>query len=293
MSAINVECALNGLKSGKPILFVHRAGEDSSKNYQLHVQNYVEIYIYMSGEVDYVVEDGYYSLRRGDIVVITPRETHMPVLRADCFYERFYILVPTDSFSEFFYDPLTDILDRRAKRSPLLVLPEEKREELLSDLYRISSMCYRDMSESDFFAAYMTLAKFISAVGAAFGDSARAVPSERQVQLPPLVKEILTYINNHLTAVSSIGELADTFHLSLPYMSSLFRKHIGVPVSTYLRTRRIGYAKQLLEEGKSVTFTCYECGFNDCSHFIRVFRECVGVTPLRYRNVALKAKRIR
>ena len=30
----------------------------------------------------------------------------------------------------------------------------------------------------------------------------------------------------------------------------------------------------------------YECGFNDFSYFIKIFRRYKGITPLKYRNSA-------
>ena len=40
----------------------------------------------------------------------------------------------------------------------------------------------------------------------------------------------------------------------------------------------------MLDEGADVTSVCYDCGFNDCSYFIKVFKSYVGMTPFRYKN---------
>jgi methylphosphotriester-DNA--protein-cysteine methyltransferase len=67
-------------------------------------------------------------------------------------------------------------------------------------------------------------------------------------------------------------------------MSALFSKHIGVTVREYLRIRKVGLAKQLLDGGASVTFACYESGFGDCSYFIKCFKQYTGLTPLQYKQ---------
>ena len=60
---------------------------------------------------------------------------------------------------------------------------------------------------------------------------------------------------------------------------------MGVPLVTYLQTRKIVLAKQMLEEGRSVTYACYESGFSDCSYFIMRFRKKFDITPERRREL--------
>jgi AraC-like DNA-binding protein len=67
-------------------------------------------------------------------------------------------------------------------------------------------------------------------------------------------------------------------------LSAVFRKHIGVPLVSYLQARKIALAKQLLEEGRSVTYACYESGFSDCSYFIMRFHKKFGMTPYKYQR---------
>jgi AraC family transcriptional regulator len=42
---------------------------------------------------------------------------------------------------------------------------------------------------------------------------------------------------------------------------------------------RLRHAARLLDEGASVTFTCYEVGFGSLSHFVTAFRKRFGVIP--------------
>jgi YesN/AraC family two-component response regulator len=102
--------------------------------------------------------------------------------------------------------------------------------------------------------------------------------------LPGPMREALSYIEAHLTQNITVREIAEAIHISPPYLSSVFRKHMGVPLVTYLQTRKIVLAKQMLEEGRSVTYACYESGFSDCSYFIRIFKRHLGMTPLQYRS---------
>jgi len=42
----------------------------------------------------------------------------------------------------------------------------------------------------------------------------------------------------------------------------------------------------LVETSMPVTEICYKIGFNDVTHFCRMFKKVVGVSPTNYRNIA-------
>jgi AraC-like DNA-binding protein len=64
----------------------------------------------------------------------------------------------------------------------------------------------------------------------------------------------------------------------------VFRELIGLPPHKYLLQLRLAHARSLLEAGNSVTATCYAAGFNNLSHFIRMFRGYFGVVPSRVKS---------
>jgi len=52
-----------------------------------------------------------------------------------------------------------------------------------------------------------------------------------------------------------------------------------------IQIKKIALAKSMLIAGSNVTETCFACGFNDCSYFIRIFRKYAGMTPAAYRRM--------
>ena len=103
-----------------------------------------------------------------------------------------------------------------------------------------------------------------------------------EIRIPSLVKNALEYISGSYGEITGIAPIAKRFFVSEQYLATVFKKHVGVTVGEYLQTKKISAAKELLKEGASVAFTCYECGFSDCSYFIKVFSKTVGETPHRY-----------
>ncbi|MBU3953186.1 MAG: helix-turn-helix transcriptional regulator [Proteobacteria bacterium] len=51
----------------------------------------------------------------------------------------------------------------------------------------------------------------------------------------------------------------------------------------YLINQRINHAKQLLLEGRTVADSAAACGFFDQSHFVKTFRQYMGIAPINYK----------
>ncbi|MBN8648071.1 MAG: AraC family transcriptional regulator [Caulobacterales bacterium] len=66
-----------------------------------------------------------------------------------------------------------------------------------------------------------------------------------------------------------------------------FRRILGTSPYRYLQYRRIAHAKKLLRAGESFAEAAYASGFADQSHFTRIFRNFVGLTPASWRASAL------
>jgi AraC-like DNA-binding protein len=96
------------------------------------------------------------------------------------------------------------------------------------------------------------------------------------------VQQACQYIHNHTPEGITLTELAEYVGLSRYYLLRVFREEIGMPPHAYLESVRISKAKQLLEQGLSLTQVAIELGFSDQSHFTNCFKRFIGVTPGQY-----------
>jgi AraC-like DNA-binding protein len=62
-----------------------------------------------------------------------------------------------------------------------------------------------------------------------------------------------------------------------------FKRHYKMSPHAYLINQRINHAKQLLLRGETVASTAADCGFFDQSHFVKTFRNYVGISPVEYK----------
>lgn len=74
------------------------------------------------------------------------------------------------------------------------------------------------------------------------------------------------------------------------HVSRTFRQHLGKTPSDWINEKRVERARLLLETDEaSIQETAFETGFDNLSHFHRVFKAATGVTPLRYRRARQSA----
>ena len=94
------------------------------------------------------------------------------------------------------------------------------------------------------------------------------------------------YIYNHIKERITIEDLADELGVSASYLSRLFKKETGDSVSAYIRSQKIEMAKNLLQYSDySMIEIANRLSFSSQSHFIQQFREKVGMTPKKYRDL--------
>lgn len=283
MNYFSHEKNINILSDENPIIFSHKFTPSDSEHHTLHINQYYEIYIFISGNADYIVKSSCYQLQKGDIIVISPYEVHSVILKSSCEYERFYCLIPANSFHSLQVDPLKGFERKYSSGHNLLRLSPEKKKLILSQLYKMSEMSKIGGSTAPMMTFGVFL-EFLSTIIFEKGNDSDYTESIAYANTSPIVAEALGYMEKNYATIENISEVSNHLNVTHPYLSSSFKKNTGVSMKQYLQHLRIARAKQLLEENHSVTDVCFESGFNDCSHFIKIFKETLGVTPYKYKK---------
>lgn len=109
------------------------------------------------------------------------------------------------------------------------------------------------------------------------------LPSQ-QVLSKPIVL-CIDYIYSHIHYRITIKELAEYLDLSESYLSKLFHKEMGLPLSSYILDLKIEKAKNLLQYSDyNIVDIANYLSFSSQSHFIQVFQKKTGLTPHKYRT---------
>jgi AraC-like DNA-binding protein len=104
------------------------------------------------------------------------------------------------------------------------------------------------------------------------------------------ISRAVSFLQSNFKEDITLARVAMTACLSQSHFCRLFKTQIGTTFTKFLAGLRVKEAIKLLEATDlRVTDICYEAGFNDLTHFERVFKGLVGTTPSAYRHtIALK-----
>jgi AraC-like DNA-binding protein len=118
-----------------------------------------------------------------------------------------------------------------------------------------------------------------------------ATTAPEDLRPEPLSQEVarlqpaLTYVTQHYHERISAGTAGRACGLGPFNFSRKFHAAFGLTFREYVLRARINEARRLLVTGNlSVTGVAYSVGFNDGSHFARMFRRYTGLLPSDYRD---------
>lgn len=99
------------------------------------------------------------------------------------------------------------------------------------------------------------------------------------------VRKILVTVDASLSGDLSLKRFSKDLFLNTSYLSTLFKKEVGMTLTDYVNQNRISYAKKLLKSTTlSIQDIAMKAGFSDVHYFARLFRRESGMSPREWRN---------
>ena len=108
--------------------------------------------------------------------------------------------------------------------------------------------------------------------------------SSRDRQGINLVSAIQKYVDEHFSETEfTLDRLGKELKYNKKYLSTVFKKHVGVGIVEYLHSVRVQHACTMLHQGfSSVSDVAFRCGYSDAQYFSKVFKIRMGVSPRVY-----------
>ena len=237
-----------------------------------HIHNECEIYINLSGDVSFVVENNIYPITPGSIIITRPFEYHHCVYHSNKLHKHFWFLFSAAG-NEYLYDLF---YNRKVGENNLLVLEKDKTNELISVCEKMT------IGVESEFEKYFNFFKIINLIRNGIA------PYRSDALYPDIVVNAMTYIDDHLSYPISIIEISKKVNVSVNTLERYFMRFLNVSPTAYIKKKRLSNAARLLSEGYSVTEASEKSGFPDCSGFISLFRKTYGQTPYAYKKTIKK-----
>ena len=113
----------------------------------------------------------------------------------------------------------------------------------------------------------------------------RSAQSSSQPQSQQIFWRIIEYLNTHIRENFSLQEISDTFGISQPYVSKLFRMYSGQSYKEYVTGRKIATAISLMERDRNILIkdVAEQVGY-DQLYFSTVFYRITGQYPKQYKE---------
>ncbi|EAQ99851.1 AraC family transcriptional regulator [Maribacter sp. HTCC2170] len=108
---------------------------------------------------------------------------------------------------------------------------------------------------------------------------------ETEVKDNDRINIIFNYVKNNFQEDIPLAEIADMVSMTVPSFCRYFKKVTNKTFVQFVNERRLVHASKLLTEQKmSISDVCFECGFNNFSHFNKSFKAFTGQNPSHYRK---------
>lgn len=115
-------------------------------------------------------------------------------------------------------------------------------------------------------------------------DLARQSREKSRLELSRDIADSLRIIEDDLTWLRSVDEVAERVGLSVSRFKAKFKHEIGLPPWEYILRKKFFLSRDLLKRpGMTVTRVAMELGFASSQHFASTFRRFSGSTPTAYR----------
>ncbi len=243
------------------------------KDFTMHIHDRCEIYFFISGDVEYLVEGSKYPLVENSIMIMRPAEAHSPRITGKSTYERYAINFPL-SFTDTL-DPerrLTKAFTERTLGKDNMLCLSEEDMKLVKKLF--SEMC----SNNDDYGKRLTinthLITLLDILNRAWSDKKTSGHKQQST-----FERMVLYVNEHLTDDISVVQLAEHFYLSTSQFNRVFKQATGAAPWEYVIKKRLTIAKELLRNGCSAQEAAENCGFKDYSVFYRAYTKHFGHAP--------------
>lgn len=267
---------------------------DESETAELLPCSSFEIFHCREGRMEFNVLGEYCYISSGDILFIRNRRNSGKLYFPLRHYHGITICVDTDNAAEcpscFLHDITVqpDVIAKKicGESAYYIARSNKSFEHIFSELYNVPEEIRHGYCK----IKILELLLFLSVFDTDKEKSEKRNVTSYQVSL---AKDAAEYLMENMDEKISLEQVADKYHVSVTALKTAFKAVYGVPFYSYIKTLKIESASYMLEHtDKTVIEIANEHGYDNASKFAAAFRSIKEVSPIEYRTIHSRNKRI-
>lgn len=166
----------------------------------------------------------------------------------------------------------------------------EKNLEVKQKIINILLKIYRNESqENNLIDTYIDILIIVDLLTKYLIDDKYYIQEKHDDELYELVIEVINYIDKNYKQKISLNELAALTNYNKSYLSTVFKKKMGISIFEYIKNVRIQHCLDDLKySDESIVDIALNNGFPNIQAFNRTFKELFKMTPKQYRKKTRK-----
>lgn len=251
------------------------------QQFDSHFHDFYKIIIFVSGKVTYLIEGKSYHLQPWDILLVTGKDIHKPVIDPEVPYERYAIWFKPSFLMKHSLpgnNLLTCFENASERKQHLLRLQPETVQHIQYILSELDSA-----NTSSAFGSKVAKTAFFLLLTVELNRLAAEVTGLAQwEEKDELISKIIEDIQSRLSDDLSIDSLADKYFISKYSLMHKFKQQTGFSIHNFILQKRLLTIHELIKKGYPYMEASSKCGFSDYSCFVRAFTKYFGLSPRKY-----------
>ena len=257
---------------GENYNYGHKIFIPDFKDFKLHTHKAYEIYIYIAGNAEYVIESKIFPMKPYDIFITKSDEPHQVRHLVKDKYERIVIELNDNFFEENNCAEYKNILENRQSDTDNMISPDSADKiRLMDSIARIEKYINETEKFSDTIVK-CSIIELLHIINTIKGKNVKFKSNNN-------INEIISYINENLTNDMKLDDIATHMFMSKYHICRIFKEHTGLTVNKYITNKRIKLVQDLYANGDSLTDACSKAGFSGYSSFYKAYMTETGKSP--------------